>query len=275
MNAGRDRRAAGLRPRRPGFGIAALFALAAAPVAAEGVAQIKDNSFLLEEAYNQDPRVVQHIFSWVSELEHVNWVLGWTDEWPLGGQRNQLSFTVPVQGVDDGGGVEEGVGDAALHYRRQWLGVEGGTVALASRLSALLPTGSESRGLGEGAVGGQFNLALSLEHHGPWVTHSNAGATWVASSTDHSDLIGFNLGQSLIWNVAPAFDLMLEAVYDLREPTGSGEREENLVLSPGFRWAYTARSGLQVVPGLAAPIGLGPSSGKAAALLYLSIEHGF
>src|SRR5262249_26450031 len=101
------------------------------------------------------------------------------------------------------------------------------------------------------------------------------GATWIGSSSGHSDLVGFNLGQSLIWHAAPAFDVMLEAVYDLRAPTGSGDREENLVLSPGVRWAYTAASGLRVGPGLAAPIGLGPSRGKDAVLLYLSIEHGF
>lgn len=44
-------------------------------------------------------------------------------------------------------------------------------------------------------------------------------------------------------------------------------------LSPGVRWGYDFASGLQVVPGIAFPIGVGPSKDDNQILLYLSLEH--
>ena len=46
-----------------------------------------------------------------------------------------------------------------------------------------------------------------------------------------------------------------------------------VLLSPGVRWAYNFKSGMQIVPGVACPIGVGPSSGDWGILLYFSIEH--
>jgi hypothetical protein len=46
-------------------------------------------------------------------------------------------------------------------------------------------------------------------------------------------------------------------------------------LSPSIRWAYNFPSGLQIVPGIALPIGVGASRGEKAVFLYLSFEHPF
>ena len=49
---------------------------------------ITDNSFLIEEAYNQDPGVVQHIFTGVysedndADPQRRSWAFGFTQEWP-------------------------------------------------------------------------------------------------------------------------------------------------------------------------------------------------
>jgi hypothetical protein len=51
--------------------------------------------------------------------------------------------------------------------------------------------------------------------------------------------------------------------------------EHHLLVSPGIRWAYNFRNGLQIVPGIAAPIGVGPSAGEKGVILYLSFEHPF
>ena len=48
-----------------------------------------------------------------------------------------------------------------------------------------------------------------------------------------------------------------------------------MYLNPGIRWAYNFKNGLQIVPGIAMPIGVGPSSGERALFLYLSFEHPF
>jgi len=51
------------------------------------------------------------------------------------------------------------------------------------------------------------------------------------------------------------------------------QRSKSLLISPGVRWAYNFKSGLQIVPGVAVPLGVGPSSGERGLILYLSFEH--
>lgn len=51
------------------------------------------------------------------------------------------------------------------------------------------------------------------------------------------------------------------------------ERDYQFFLNPGLRAAFDFSSGLQIVPGLSAPIGLGQSSGRRGVLVYLSFEH--
>jgi hypothetical protein len=57
--------------------------------------RIEDNSFLIEEAYNQDPGVIQHISSF-QYLKQNTWIYTFTDEWPVPGMKHQLSMTLPV-----------------------------------------------------------------------------------------------------------------------------------------------------------------------------------
>jgi len=49
----------------------------------------------------------------------------------------------------------------------------------------------------------------------------------------------------------------------------------SLLHSPGIRWSYNFMNGLQIVPGVGVPLGVGPSAGERAILLYLSFEHPF
>jgi hypothetical protein len=75
---------------------------------------IEDNSFFIEEAYNQEEGVVQHISSFVrfgAPVETSEY--GFTQEWPLGRGAHQLSLTLPYSwsSVADGAGF----GDA-LRY---------------------------------------------------------------------------------------------------------------------------------------------------------------
>ena len=83
--------------------------------------KIQDNSFLIEEAYNQEAGVVQHINSFI-RMRGGDWVYTFTEEWPLSGQKHQLSFTLPVQRVEDLPGNHTGLGDVALNYRYQLVG---------------------------------------------------------------------------------------------------------------------------------------------------------
>ena len=75
---------------------------------------IEDNSFFIEEAYNQDPRVVQHIFNGMSfTLPQKDVVFSFTQEWPVGSQNHQLSFTIPYALLNSN--TVSGIGDVLIN----------------------------------------------------------------------------------------------------------------------------------------------------------------
>jgi hypothetical protein len=243
---------------------------------------IQDNSFLLEEAYNQEEGVVQHINQFVRNGRTGEWSYSFTQEWPVPGQAHQLSYTIPYQRVKRDGAASTGAGDVALNYRYQLAGSGEAHLALAPRVSLLLPTGNERRGLGSGGTALQFDLPMSLVLSERWVSHSNAGLTETFSARDErgqrADTRGWNLGQSVILHAARKLDLMLEFVWTRFEVvSGPGKTRASTaaLINPGVRWAYDFASGLQIVPGVAFPIGVGPSGGQRSVLLYLSFEHPF
>ena len=242
------------------------------------VAQIQYNIFLIEEAYNQESGVVQHI----SAFQRTNggdWAYAFTQEWPLGGIRHQLSYTVPVQRVE---GFGTGVGDVALNYRHQLLGHPEAATVFAPRLSLLLPTGDHEKGRGAGAVGLQTNLPLTLVLVPQLATHWNAGATFTPSAKnlvgEEATTTSFHLGASAIWLLRPSFNLMLEALWlSSGEVVSAGQtvRDESLLLIPGIRGAFNLANDLQIVPGLAYIFDLSSDSDEDALFVYLSFEHPF
>jgi hypothetical protein len=261
---------------------AALFALGAAGAAPpDEPGPIQDNSFLIEEAYNQEPGVVQHISAFTRDDEGA-WAYAFTQEWPAPRQAHQLSVTLVWLETADPERGASGLSDAALNYRWQAAGDGQSRLALAPRLSVLVPTGDEERGLGSGHAGLQVNLPLSLRLSPGLVAHSNAGATWVPSTRspagERADTRAYQLGQSLVWLARPRFNVMIEGLY-LRAEEVIGEAatdwRSTFLLSPGIRGAIDLDSGLQIVPGIAVPLGAGPSGGYAAILFYLSFEHPF
>lgn len=264
-------------------GLALALLLAAAPLPAQQAESpaIADNSFLIEEAYNQEPGVVQHISAFLRLRAVDSWVYTFTQEWPLRSQRNQVSLTLPLQRLRDGLSSATGLGDVALNYRYQ-LADAMGTLAAAPRLSLLLPTGDREAGLGAGALGLQLNLPASIAVAKQLVTHWNAGVTVIPSAKNalggEAATTGYNLGGSVIWLVRPAFNLVVEVAWTSSETvTGPGvtARIDALLLNPGVRWAHNFFGGLQIVPGIAFPIGVGPSGGDDAVFFYLSFEHPF
>lgn len=242
---------------------------------------IEDNSFLIEEAYNQGPGVVQHINTFMHATRGAAWVYTFTQEWPLGGQRHQLSYTIPLARIDDAAARETGLEDVAINYRLQLGGGEH-PLALAPRLSVLLPTGESRRALGSGGTGIQVNLPFSAVLPARFVAHSNAGMTYTPRARDISGnqaaTRSYMLGQSVIWLAHPKLNLMLESIWTAEDQVagrGQTERSTEFLLSPGLRAAIDFPSGLQIVPGLAFPFGIGSSRGARAIFVYLSFEHNF
>lgn len=238
--------------------------------------RIEDNSFLIEEAYNQERGVVQHIQTFEYLKRANTWLYTFTQEWPVPDEKNQLSYTIPVSHF--GKPSETGLGDILLNYRYQLVQKE--TVAVAPRFSLILPTGDYKKGMGGGAYGYQTNIPLSVMLSNKLVTHWNAGATYTPGSREpggaKADAMGYNLGASAVWLVSENFNLLTEVVwnsFELVQPDGSKHNSETFFINPGMRFALNYKSGLQVVPGLAFPIGVGESKNEYGVFLYLSFEH--
>ncbi|MFZ4513715.1 MAG: hypothetical protein ACOYNX_08830, partial [Geothrix sp.] len=75
---------------------------------------IQDNSFLIEEAYNQEVGVVQHINTFTRYQDSKDWVYTFTQEWPMGSQAHQLSFTLPWQRLGASLDGKQAFGDVAI-----------------------------------------------------------------------------------------------------------------------------------------------------------------
>ena len=240
------------------------------------VGQIQDNSFLLEEAYNQERGVVQHIGTF-QRASGGDWQFGFTQEWPLGGIRHQLSYGIPLQSADG-----TGIGDIALNYRYQLAGNPEARTVMAPRMTLLLPTGDEKRGRGAGGLGFQGNFPLTMVLSPSLVFHGNAGITVTPAATDvlgaKATTVNRNVGASAIWLLKPSFNLLVELLW-LSEESVAGEgttrREETTLLNPGIRMAFDLANDLQIVPGLAYTFGLGSAADEDAVFVYLSFEHYF
>src|ERR1044071_2201959 len=77
-------------------------ALGQAADTASGQPGIQDTSFLMEEAYNQEFGVVQHISGFTRLWDSKDWAYTFTQEWPVPGDpRHQFSYTLPFQHAGD------------------------------------------------------------------------------------------------------------------------------------------------------------------------------
>jgi hypothetical protein len=258
--------------------IPVLLTLLASSAGAQSAPPVRDNSFLVEEAYNQERRVVQHISVFSLARRSSDWEYGFTQEWPAGSQRHQLSVTVPIVNAADA----TGVGDVALNYRYQLAFDDATGNAVAPRLSVVLPTGDAEQGRGTSSLGLQVNLPVSWGLHRVLVTHWNVGGTWTPSARAQSGgriaTRDVAAAASAIWLVKREVNFMLEVAWAREEvavAANARAAEESAWVSPGLRVAIDVPGGLQIVPGLAFPIGIGPSDGERRVLVYLSFEHGF
>ena len=239
---------------------------------------IQDNSFLVEEAYNQEAGVVQHISTFQGRRGSSDFDFAFTQEWPVGSIRHQLSYDLPLLRV----GSRTGIGDVGVNYRYQLLGDGGSQLAVSPRVSLILPTGDWKRGRGNGGAGAEVNLPVSYVVSPVLVTHFNVGAAGIPSARntigDRAGVFELSAAQSTIITASSAIQPMLELVYT-RGSEVIGEdntaKTESFVIAPGLRSAVNFKSGLQVVPGFSVPIGVGPSRGERGFFLYLSFEHAF
>jgi DtxR family transcriptional regulator, Mn-dependent transcriptional regulator len=236
---------------------------------------IADNSFLVEEAFNQERGVFQNIFNVTRSGGH--WGLTFTQEWPLGGMTHQFSYTLAF--LD--GGTHAGFGDTLINYRYQALTEGPGRPAFSPRLSLMVPTGQSADGLGDGSVGLQINLPFS-KRVDDFYFHWNAGVTWLPRAggnelgRDRADIWSPFLAGSSIFRLREMFHLMLESgvIFEQSFDGLSKTRDTLFVLSPGVRggWNFGDR---QLITGVATPVTWQAGDVDTAIFLYLSYELPF
>ena len=248
---------------------------------------IQDNSFFVEEAYNQEPGVVQHIINvpafFTSGDKEISFIF--TQEWPVFTQTHQFSYTIPYTFAESDNGFE----DIRLNYRLQALMEGERTPAFAPRFSLVTPSGDAEKGFGHERLGYEINLPFSKIVSNRVTLNFNAGGALFPDVNDR-DLWNYNLGGSAIYAVTRDFNLMLEAVAFWEEDVADFaeglaattnkasaiiDRTVTALLSPGARYAFNLPDDLQIVVGAAVPIGLTSDSPDWGLFFYLSIEHPF
>ncbi len=248
---------------------------------------IEDNSFLVEEAYNQEPGVVQHIFvaQYSRDPHHRGWEFSFTQEWPVFSQDHQFSYTIPSFSAREDGAAVRGVGDILLNYRYQLLEEKDRVPAFAPRFSLILPTGNRRRGTGDGVVGYQWQLPFSKKFPPRLAFHADLGLTYLpgvrapldaGGLSSKRSLVSPNLAASGIFAFTSRVHGMLEWVGNFEESVnGNGRKRRDFIsmIAPGIRAAVIDEEELQTVVGLGFPIGVTRAADNFGVLLYLSIEH--
>jgi hypothetical protein len=254
-----------------------------------GALELEDNSFLIEEAFNQKMGVIQHTSSLVLDKIHYETAqLSFTQEIPITNKTHQLSYSLcysmhPQVIIDHG--QTNGFGDLSISYRPLLLD-ENDWLMMIPRFTLILPTGNSSHGLGAGGVGVQFNMALTRRISKKLVTHYNFGATqyfnynhYVTSNDKptlnyEKNLLFGNVGASVIWHASNRFNIMAEWVSKFEKKIS----DEGVIVStnyhlinPGVRYAFEVGH-MQIVPGIGVPFNIGSNDLRPGVFFYISVE---
>lgn len=261
-----------------------------------GQPDIEDNSMLIEEAFNQEAGVIQHISNFI--VDHGDYTYAYTQEIPLADVKHQLSIGLSYASFHKPEGYElynsnyltKGLGDLFINYRPMLRGKNDWALVIP-RFTLIIPTGNARYGLGSGGWGGQFNLAVTKRLNSKITTHYNAGYTLIKKAdyysyaTDGTPALKFqrnvptaNIGASVIWLVHPKFNLMTEYVSSFGNAIndeGNLDTDNVTIVNPGFRFAVNVGK-CQVVPGFGMPLNF--SNGQftgSGGFFYLSIEPAY
>ena len=235
--------------------------------------EITDNSFLVEEAFNQEAGVFQNIFG-LYRPGDGSWAGAVTQEWPLLVHEHQLSYTVAFGRA----GGNSGFGDLLFHYRYQAWDETESRPAFSPRISLVFPTGSVAQGLGNGSPGWEVNLPFSKQV-GDLYFHWNGGFTHLPSADGgvaQHNLITPRIAASGIWRVRPMVNAMLEGVFEWPEEIvgTTTDRAHATTVIPGLRTGWNVGEA-QVVVGIGVPVTFTADTTDAGVFGYFSYELPF
>lgn len=242
---------------------------------------LQSNDFLVETPYLQEEGELEHSFSF-SRTNRRRWSMVFTEELPLGSEKHQLSISVPSQLVGNGAEKYKGLGDVEIEYNYGLFGGNTSRVTVSPGFGLSLPTGSARKELGAGGIGFSFKVPVGVMLTKRFASNSSFEVSYTKSARNdegaRANLFGYEIGQSFVWFARPKLNFLLEAVWEReQEVVGPGlkESEREFLISPGVRWAYAFKNGLIISPGVAVPVGVGPSRGEKGIFFYLSFEHSF
>lgn len=226
--------------------------------------EIADNSFLVEEAFNQEAGVFQNILL-IQTPTSREWSFEFTQEWPVGSIKHQLSYTIPLEVVKPplSEEYEAARGTIAINYRYQLTMEDEHGIATSPRISLLLPLHDFADNLGF-----QINLPASKQFGNVYV-HANAGVTREANT----DAL-FHLAGSVIYRAWPMVHLMLESVLRPNAVETLNGLESTWLVSPGLRAGLNFKDH-QLVLGAAVPVGLLNNYDTQRFIAYISYELPF
>jgi len=257
---------------------------------------IRDNAFLVEEAFNQETGVAQHIFNWIiswdrmSEVRTRDFVANYTMELPIGSQKHQFSFTPQFLSSfekPDGQPAEQqaDIGDTFLNYRYQLLANDD-FLWCAPRFTLIIPTADERFGLGTGKVGYQVNLPIS-RYGDRFDFHFNVGGTIIPDVSlpanggpprGPHDLRACNVGASSFWKPRTDLNFFTETLVVWTEDIndlGDRQTDSQVFINPGVRYAICQFDEVEWVIGTSLPIGLTSETPDIGLFAYMSVEHIF
>ena len=200
-----------------------------------------DNSFFLEEAFNQPIGVVQFVQDYntlTNEFTH-------TGELPLGQKDHQFSYLV---------GQDQNI-DPVLSYRFQ--SISEPSVYLAHRFGVIVPLENERYGF-------EFKQAFTYVLNDRWMAHWNFGYHRVFFNS-------YNAGSSLVYYAQDKLNFLVEGYVETND-----KYETNYIINPGLRYALNLEwQETQIVPGMSFPISFNKDQVEMGVLFYLSIEPKF
>ena len=235
--------------------------------------EITDNSFLVEEAFNQEPGIFQNIFG-IYAPGDGSWLSAFTQEWPLRIQAHQLSYTVALTRTAS----HSGIGDLFIHYRFQAWDESARRPAFSPRVSFVLPTHEGESGIDHGSPGWEVNLPFSKQVR-DYYFHWNVGFTHLPAATGISaehNLFTPRIAASGIWRVRPMLNLLLEGVFEWPEEIAgtATDRTHTTTLIPGFRTGWNVGAA-QAIAGVGVPVSFVAGTADAGVFGYFSYELPF
>jgi hypothetical protein len=259
-----------------------------------GQPYLEDNSMLIDEAFNQETGIIQHISNVIVTASALQ--CSYTQEIPLVSHQHQLSFGISYGWLKNGINVAQagsyshvasGFGDILLSYRPMIAGKHDWALVIP-RFTVIVPTGNAQSGLGNGGWGSQLSIAVTKRLSSKITTHTNAGYTYIVradhyryesngmpASAYERDLASVNLGASLVWLAKQKMHLLAEYVFSYgktAKDNGSFSGNCLMTVNPGVRYAFDIGK-VQIVPGVGVPLNFNNGVfDNAGTFIYLSVE---